>query len=121
MVVRRFSKRGSLIQSMIMQIIIIGILFALFFLFTSQKINSNGVKQQVLEKELALLVDSARPGMEFIVEKQNPSGIVQDVRLHNGKIFVDVGTLKSFSGYPYFSLYSVRVVEEEFIFRVVVE
>ncbi len=121
MVVRRLGKRGSLIQSMIMQVIIIGVLFALFLVFTSQKINSNGVKQQVLEKELALLIDSARPGMEFIVEKQNPSGVVQDVRLNGDKIFVDVGTLKSFSGYPYFSLYSVQVIEEEFIFRVVVE
>jgi len=121
MVVRRLSKRGSLIQSMLIQIIIIGVLFALFLTFTSQKINSNGVKQQVLEKELALLIDSARPGMEFIVEKQNPSGIVQEVRLNDGKIFVDVGTLKSLAGYPYFSLYSVRVIEEEFIFKVVVE
>jgi hypothetical protein len=121
MVMKCFSNRRGMVESMIIMVVIIGILFVVFLTFSSQKMNSNGVKQQVLEKEFALLIDSARPGMEFIIEKQHPSGTIQNIDVRDGKVFVDVGNLKSFVGYPYFSLHSVKVHNEEKIFRVVVE
>ncbi|MBT7251664.1 hypothetical protein HN604_03635 [archaeon] len=121
MVMKSFTNRRGMIEGMIIMIVIIGILFVIFLTFSSQKMNSNGVKQQVLEKELALLIDSARPGMEFVVEKQNPRGVIRDVRVNGGKIFVDVDNLNSLVGYPYFSLHSVKIIDEEKIFKVVVE
>ena len=84
------------------------------FLFaTAGKINARGVKQQVLEKQMALLIDSAVPGMSFEIAKNNVNGIVQKVEVKEGKIFIMVGGLGSFKGYPYFSRYSVSVREEE--------
>ncbi|MFH0711599.1 MAG: hypothetical protein V1889_00570 [archaeon] len=106
-------KKGSLLHQVIIHLILIGIILALFLFVTAGKINARGVKQQVLEKEIALLVDAAVPGMSFEIEKNNLDGFVSDVRIENGKVFVEVAGLSAFEGYPYFSKYDVRVAEED--------
>ena len=108
-------------HTVIIHIVLIGIIFALFFMATAGKINGRGVLQQVLEKETALLIDSAVPGMSFGIKKINMNGIVQDVDLRDGKIWIAVEGLGSVRGYPYFSRYSVGVKEEEDKFVVFVE
>jgi len=99
-------------HTVIIHIILIGIIFALFFMATAGKINGRGVLQQVLEKQTALLIDSAVPGMSFEVRKMNQNGIVQKVSLKDGKIWIVVEGLNSLKGYPYFSRYDIEVVEE---------
>lgn len=107
------NKRGGLLNQVIVHIVLVGLIFSLFLFATAGKINSRGVKQQVLEKQLALLVDSAVPGMSFEIERNNINGVVQKIEIKEGKIFIMVGGLGSFKGYPYFSKYSVSVREEE--------
>ena len=114
-------KRGELLNRLVVHVILVGIIFAIFLTATGDKINARGVRQQVLEKQFALLIDSAQPGMNFTVEKENVNGIIDDVRISGGRIFVDVEGLHSLKGYPYFSLYNARVVTEEKRFTVVVE
>ena len=113
-------RKGSVMNSITIQIILIGIILALFLVSISGKIESRGVKQQVLEKEVALLIDSGVSGMSFEVRKVNLNGIVSDVRLEEGKVFVDVEGLHSLNGYAYFSKHSVSVFEEEdkFVVRI---
>ena len=108
-------------HTVIIHIILIGIIFALFLMATADKINGRGVLQQVLEKEVALLVDSAVPGMSFEVRKLNQNGIVQDVSLKDGRIWISVNGLKSLKGYPYFSRYNIGVRDEGNKFVVFVE
>ncbi len=99
-------------NQVLVQIILIGLIFAIFFMAISDKINSRGVRQQVLEKQMALLIDSAVPGMNFTVSRDNLYGIVQKVEVKNGRVFFAVSGLVSLKGYPYFTKYSVSVVED---------
>ena len=114
------NKKGTLLNEVIIHIVLIGIIFALFLFATAGKINARGVRQQVLEKQTALLIDAAVPGMSFEIEKNWFNGAVHDVNVQEGRIFISVAGLDSFVGYPYFSPYSVKVEEadDKFIVRV---
>ena len=106
-------KKGGLLNQVIIHLILIGIILALFLFATAGKINARGVKQQVLEKEVALLIDVAVPGMSFEIEKNNFNGYVSGVEVKEGRVFVEVAGLNAFKGYPYFSRYGVSVEEED--------
>ncbi|MFH1238434.1 MAG: hypothetical protein ABIH79_02760 [archaeon] len=107
------NKRGGLLHQTIVHLVLVGLILALFLLATAGKINARGVRQQVLEKQMALLIDAAVPGMSFEIEKNNINGLVQKVEIKEGKVFIMVEGLGSFRGYPYFSRYSVSVKEKE--------
>ena len=107
------NKRAGLLNQVIIHLILIGIILALFLFATAGKINARGVKQQVLEKEVALLIDAAVPGMSFEIEKNTFNGVVSGVEIKEGKVFVEVDGLNAFKGYPYFSRYAVGVVEDD--------
>ena len=106
------NKRASVLHQWIIHIILIGLIFAIFLMATAERANGRGVKQQVLEKQIALLVDSAEAGMELGIRKMNINGLVEDVRVEDGKVFVKVMGLDSVKGYPYFSKYSVDIRDE---------
>jgi len=106
------NKKGGILEVTIIHIVLIGIIFALFLFAMQAKINSRGVRQQVLEKQMALLIDSATPGMNFEIRKKGFEGTIHGVEVRDNNIFISVAGLESFNGYPYFSLYSVKVEEE---------
>lgn len=106
------NKRASVLHQAIIHIILIGLIFAIFLMATAERANGRGVKQQVLEKQIVLLVDSAEAGMDFEIRKSNVNGLVEDVEVRDGKIFVKVNGLGSSKGYPYFSKYSVDVRDD---------
>jgi len=107
------NKRRGLLHQTIVHLVLVGLILAFFLLATAGKINARGVRQQVLEKQTALLIGSAVSGMSFEIEKNNINGLVQKVEIKEGKVFIMVEGLGSFKGYPYFSRYSVSVREEE--------
>jgi len=113
-------KRGAILKMVIIHIILVGFIFAVFLFATADKINARGVRQQVLERQVALLIDSAVPGMEFEVRKVNLNGVVQRVEVKNGAVLISVEGLSSIKGDPYFTPYDVGVVEEEdkFVVRI---
>jgi len=108
-------------HQVIIHVVLVAFIFALFLLATSEKVNARGVRQQVLEKQMALLIDSAESGMSFEIGKNNLNGFVSKVKVKDGRIFVDVAGLASIKGYPYFSKYSVSVVESANKFIVMVK
>jgi len=107
------NKRGDLLHQVIIHIILIGLIFAVFFIATAEKVNARGVRQQVLEKQMALLIDSAVPGMRFELNKVNLYGDIENVKIGDGRIYVAVDGLASAKGYPFFTRYSVGVEETE--------
>ena len=107
------NKKAEMLQQVLIHIILIALIFGLFFMAIVGRTDSRGVKQQVVEKQLAILVDSASVGMTFSIWKENPSGNIEDVRVSDGKIYVDLPGLKSEDGYPFFSLYKIRVYDDE--------
>jgi hypothetical protein len=113
-------KKGDVMTKAVIHIILIGLLFAVFVGAMNGKIGARGIKQQVLEKELALLIDASSEGSSFEIMKKNLNGFVDDVRIDEGRVFVDVDGLRSIGGYPYFSRFDVDVErsDSKFIVRV---
>ena len=117
----KMDKKGELLNQVIIQIILVVLIFAVFLMMTADKINARGVRQQVVERELALLIDSAVPGMSFAVWKVNMNGIISDVEIKDGRVFVSLEGLNALKGYAFFSKYDVSVVEEDGKFVVYVK
>jgi len=113
-------KRASLLQEVLIHLILIGLVFALFFFATAGRINSKQVKQQVIEKELALLIDSAMPGMSFSVTRANRNGVISNIEIKDGKIFAYLEGQTFSKGYDFFSKYNVYVEKDENKFYVMV-
>ncbi len=113
-------KKGDVMTKAVIHIILIGLLFAVFVGAMNGKVGERGVKQQVLEKELSLLIDASSEGSSFEIRKKNLNGFVDDVRIDSGRIFVDVDGLRSIGGYPYFSRFNVDIEKSEskFVVRV---
>lgn len=107
--ISKINKRGDMTHQVIIHLVLIALIFAMFFMATVGRTNSRAVKQQVLERQIALLIDAAEPGMSISVFKINGNGVVGDVVLLGGKVFVRVDGLSSVKGYPYFSRYDVGV------------
>ena len=115
------NKKGSLLHKVLIHIVLVGLLFLVLMSAMELKFGSRGVKQQVLEKELAILIDAAEPGMSFYLKKNNPNGFVNDVKISDGRIFVGVDDFLFSDGYPYFSRYKVSVSEDDSKFVVSVD
>jgi hypothetical protein len=107
------------VMSFVLQGIMIAAVFVMLILMVNERSSSRDIKGQVLEKQLALLIDAADKGFVFIVSKHNVNGLVDSVYLERGKIYADVDGLPG-SGYGYFSRYDVSVESEEdrFLIRV---
>ncbi len=105
--------KTSLLRVIIIYLIIIGILFIIFLFAINNLYKSKDVKQQVIEKQLALLIDSALPNTELIVNKQNRYGFINNLTITDEMIFSHVDGNRYSAGYPYFSECSVSVLEEE--------
>ena len=117
----KMDKRGELLNQVIIQIILVVLIFAVFLMMTADKINARGVRQQVVERELALLIDSAVPGMSFAVWKVNMNGVISNVEIKDGRVFVALEGLGALKGYAFFSRYDVSVVKEDDKFVVMVK
>ena len=96
-------------HQVIVHLIVIAMLFTLFFMATVGRVDSRAVKQQVVEKQIALMIDSAMPGMDLKVYKLNKNGIIGDLAVMEGKVVVSIGGLSLGKGYPYFSKNKISV------------
>lgn len=106
------NKKGGVNQQYLVEIILAGLIITLFLFATMQKSDSRYVKQQIIEKQTALLIESASPGMSFTLNKANQNGFINNIKIENGRIFTNVEGLKSIKGYPYFSKYTILVKQE---------
>ena len=95
-------KKAKLIYQVIVQIILIVLIFGLFFIASLNQVNSRGVRQQVVEKQTALLIDSAKPGMSFVISKTNVNGLVR-LEIKSARVFAYIDGQGFSKGYPYFS------------------
>ncbi len=109
---KRFNIRGEISQQNIILVIIIALVFALFVIGIAQRADSRGVKQEILEKQIALFIDSAQDGVNLTVRRQNINGYIDDVKVKNNRVYVSVDGLLSLGGYPYFSSAKIKVYEE---------
>lgn len=118
---RRINSRASIMHEVIIHLIIIGLIFGLFFMATVSKVNSRAARQQVIEKQLALLIDSAEPGMTFSINKINRFGAISRIEIKDQRIYGDVDGLKSSKGYPIFSRYTLAVSDTGEAFNIIVK
>ncbi len=114
-----YGKRGIL-NSVIIQIILAVLVMIGLLMAVSERVNARDVRQQVLEKQMALLIDAADVGMEFGVRKVNVKGLVDNLEVRDGRIFVAVDGLGFSDGYPYFSRHGVSVSDagDKFVVKI---
>ena len=113
--------RANLTYQVITHLILIALIFAVFFLAATSRVHSKVVKQQVLEKQTALLIDSAVQGMVFTINKVNKNGRISNLEIKEGRVFVYVEGQGYSKGYPYFSKYEVILEKEEGKFLIKIE
>ena len=106
-------KKASFLHEVIIHLILIGLIFGMFYVATVMRMSTSSVKQQILEKQTALLIDSAIPGTTLIIEKSNLHGKIKSLSLVNGRVLIGIGSAASAEGYPYFSRYNVFVRSDE--------
>ncbi len=114
------NNRGSVLIEVVIHIILIALVLAGFLFAVSGRVNGRDLKQQILEKQMALLIDSSDAGMTFTINSLNINGLVDSVSVRDSRIFIGVDGFPSVRGYPYFSkhIVSVRKTKGEFIINV---
>jgi hypothetical protein len=118
------SKKGAsnFMFQVIVHLILVGLIFAIFFLSASSRANSQNTRRQVIEKQLALLIESGEPGMTFSLTKINMNGKIERIEIKNdekgARIYAYPTGVSVSKGYQFFSRYNVGVSEDEYKFYI---
>lgn len=107
------NKKATNSQEVIIHLILIILITTLFVLHLSSKIDSRYIKQQVLEKQTALLINSAIPGMNLTIEKANVNGYINEIKIEKNKVYIRLDGIPSNNGYQFISQYNVILTEDE--------
>jgi len=102
-------KRGSLIQKTVIHLILVVLILSLLIFAILGISNADDVKKQLIEKQIALLIEASPPETTLEIRRENVNGIVKDIRINNNRIYIDVNGLESKRGYPFFSSHDVSV------------
>jgi hypothetical protein len=103
----KMNKKADLLQQVIIHLILIALIFGLFFMAAESRVNSRAIKQQILEKQTALLIDSAVPETTLTLKRVNQYGTIDNIEVKQGRVFILVNKIGDSRGYPYFSRYSI--------------
>lgn len=105
-------KKAKLLNRVLIQIILIAIIFVIFVFAVAGKLNARDVKQQVLEKQLALLIDASEPDTTLYIKKDNLNGYINSIEIKEGRVRVTVEGLVSLKGYPIITKHHIRIEED---------
>jgi hypothetical protein len=110
---RKINKKAtSLMYQIIVHLVLIGLIFGMFFLAATYRSNSRAVKQQVLEKQTALLIDSSVPETTITIKKISVNGVITNMEIKEGRVFAYINSQGFSKGYPYFSGYNVLLTSD---------
>ena len=112
------NKRADTLQTALAHILIIGFIATIFFISNAQRIDNRFVRQQIIEKQIALFIDSAIPGMEFTIMKMKEGSYINKLEIKDDYIYATVNSLPSAKGYPIFSPYSIQINQDEWEYRI---
>ncbi len=105
-------KKAMMLREIIIHLILIGLIFIMFFMATAGRVSKNEVRQQVIEKQIALMIDAAEPGTTISMRKIGDNGFINDISAEAGSIHVVINDFISIKGYPYFTKSSVSVRDD---------
>ena len=111
----------SLMHEIIIHVVMIALIFGLFFIAGIGSVDSRDVKQQVLEKQLALAIESAIPGTIIEIDKKTSRGEINKIDIRNGRIYVMIDDFASVDGYMFFSRHDVFVEDDKNKFYIHIE
>ena len=114
------NKKAGVLQSTLIHIVLIGLIAAIFLISNGQRIDSRYTKQQIVEKQLALFIDSAIPGMEFTIMKTSGKSHINKLEIIDNRIYATLNSLPSANGYPIFSQHNIEITETDFVFRITI-
>jgi len=103
-------KAMSFVFKAIIHLALIGLIIGLFVFSANMRINSKTVNQQILEKQIAILIEASTPGTTLIIPEITTYKEVQIERIDikEGKVFVSLVGYPSITGYPYFTRYNLE-------------
>jgi hypothetical protein len=107
------NKKGALMQELIIELIIIALVFGMFFLALDYRVQSDGVREQLIEKQTAMLIEGGEPGMSYQIYKASRNGVIWKMEIKDNKIFAYPGKLQYAKGYPFFTRYAVDIETKE--------
>lgn len=105
------SRKGGMeqLQSFVIYVLFVIVVFLVLFRFITNSASGVLVQQQVLAKEIALLVDASEPGTEITIEKGNFT-----VSITKDKVEVSSASLMSVpSTYEFLSEKELETKEEQ--------
>lgn len=106
------NKKAMMLREMIVHLILIGLIFIMFFMVTAGRVSKNEVRQQVIEKQIALMIDSAEPGTTISIRKVSTNGLLNSISVDGNAIHVVINDFVSIKGYPYFTKNYVSIRED---------
>jgi hypothetical protein len=101
------NKKAAILHQVIIHIILVAAILGIFLMSSTGRTTSKQVRQQLIEKQLALFVDSAEPGMNFSLYVAGSNGKITGFEMKGGKFFISVNGGTMGSGYPFRSRYEV--------------
>lgn len=104
-------KKGDMeqLQSFIIYIVFVLVIFIILLAFIRNSASGKLVQQQVLAKEIALLIDASEPGTELAIEKGRFT-----VAISKAKVEVSSASLMSFpSAYEFLSERQLETEEKD--------
>ena len=115
-------KRGSSLQQTTVHIILIALVLALLVFAVLGRSNSEDVRRQVIEKQMALLIESSSGGTILEINKQNVHELtlIEEIKIEENRLYVRIGPSENKKGYPFFSKYEVTVKELETKFQIII-
>ncbi len=115
------NKKAQMLQQTLVHLILVGLVAGIFIIAMVSRQDNRGLKQELAEKQTALLIDSAEAGTNITIYKKNNGMTVNNVEIKNGKVMISLEGSTLEKGYPFFSKYKVSVVKEESYFKIIID
>ena len=105
-------KKGDVqqLQFFIMYMVFAIIIFVFLIYFVHNSLTTEGLKSKILAKEVALLIDSAKPGTEISIDTE---GFAVSLDEKNKEIVVQAEKKPTSYSYNYFSLNKIELSKKE--------
>ena len=115
------NKKGDIEKTILLQLILVALVMIMFIFSTAKKVEGRGVRQDIIEAQVAMAIGAGVPGMSFEVFKINANGLISSMKVEGGKVFISMDGLGFTDGHSYFSRYDVEVIDDKNKFLVIIK
>ena len=81
-------KRGGNLQQTVIHLILVALILALLLFAVLGRSNKDEIKQQILEKQTAILIEASPQNTQLEINKENVNGLITNITIQDYKIYV---------------------------------